>query len=78
MLTFAAPRDAVRCALEIERLASAEPRFPAVRAGIHCGTVRLTLAGAELAFCSTSCLQRYVGDPTRYRPSSSPRTGGDP
>jgi len=39
MLTFGDPADAVSCALEIERRASAEPQFPSVRSGIHCGPV---------------------------------------
>jgi class 3 adenylate cyclase/YHS domain-containing protein len=39
MLAFANPSAAVACALEIERRAAAEPRFPALRAGINCGRV---------------------------------------
>jgi adenylate cyclase len=37
MLTFHDPASAVACVLEIERRATAEPQFPAVRAGIHHG-----------------------------------------
>jgi adenylate cyclase len=39
MLIFPEPRSAVACALEIVRQAASEPQFPAVRAGIHWGTV---------------------------------------
>ena len=39
MLTFDDPADAVHCALEIERRTAAEPQFPSVRSGIHCGPV---------------------------------------
>jgi class 3 adenylate cyclase len=39
MLTFADAGSAVGCALELERQASAEPRFPALRMGAHSGTV---------------------------------------
>jgi adenylate cyclase len=39
MLVFPDARAAVACALEIESRAAKEPQFPAVRAGIHCGTV---------------------------------------
>jgi class 3 adenylate cyclase len=39
MLTFTEAASAVRCALELDRRATAEPRFPAVRSGIHYGTV---------------------------------------
>ncbi len=160
LLTFATARAAVACALDVETRTVAEPRFPAVRSGIHWGTVlyrdgdyvganvnvaariageagrhevvvteavraevsamdgvafvplgprrlkgvsepvelfvagaldaiagerrvidpvcgmelgpsetaaRLALPDAELAFCSTRCLQRYVADAARYR-----------
>jgi class 3 adenylate cyclase len=39
LLVFRDPRDAVGCALDIERRATATPSFPAVRAGIHHGSV---------------------------------------
>lgn len=39
MLAFPDARSAVACALEIESRAAQEPQFPAVRAGIHWGTV---------------------------------------
>lgn len=39
MMVFADARSAVTCALEIDQAASAEPQFPAVRAGLHCGPV---------------------------------------
>jgi adenylate cyclase len=39
MLVFPDARSAVACALEIESRAAIEPQFPAVRAGIHYGTV---------------------------------------
>ena len=39
MLIFADPRAAVACALEIDGRVAAEPRFPAVRAGINWGPV---------------------------------------
>ncbi|HLY39380.1 MAG TPA: adenylate cyclase regulatory domain-containing protein [Candidatus Binatia bacterium] len=39
MLSFVGPGAAVACALEIERRAAAEPRFPALRAGINWGRV---------------------------------------
>ncbi len=39
MLVFQDARSAVACALEIETQAAKEPQFPAVRAGIHWGTV---------------------------------------
>jgi len=39
MLAFPEARSAVACALEIEAQAAGEPQFPAVRAGIHWGTV---------------------------------------
>jgi class 3 adenylate cyclase len=39
MLTFTEAASAVRCALELDRRATAEPRFPAVRSGIHYGAV---------------------------------------
>lgn len=39
MLSFDDPAAAVACALEIERRASAEPQFPSVRSGVHCGPV---------------------------------------
>jgi len=39
MLVFTDARSAVACSLEIESRASREPQFPAVRAGIHWGTV---------------------------------------
>jgi len=39
MLVFPDARSAVACALEIESRAAREPQFPAVRAGIHWGTV---------------------------------------
>jgi adenylate cyclase len=39
MLVFPDARSAVACALEIESRAAKEPQFPAVRAGIHWGTV---------------------------------------
>jgi class 3 adenylate cyclase len=39
MLTFTAPLDAVRFAVSVDEAAGAEPHFPAVRAGIHCGPV---------------------------------------
>jgi adenylate cyclase len=39
MLIFPEPRSAVACALEVVRQTASEPQFPAVRAGIHWGTV---------------------------------------
>ena len=39
MLVFTDARSAVACSLEIESRAAKEPQFPAVRAGIHWGTV---------------------------------------
>jgi class 3 adenylate cyclase/YHS domain-containing protein len=39
MLVFPDARSAVACALEIVARAAEEPQFPAVRAGIHWGTV---------------------------------------
>ena len=39
MVVFPAARSAVACALEIERLATREPQFAAVRSGVHCGPV---------------------------------------
>jgi len=39
MLTFHDPARAVEWALDIERRATAEPSFPAVRCGMHCGPV---------------------------------------
>jgi class 3 adenylate cyclase/YHS domain-containing protein len=39
MLSFVGPGAAVACALEIERRAASEPRFPALRAGINWGRV---------------------------------------
>jgi adenylate cyclase len=39
MLVFPEARSAVACAIEIESRAAKEPQFPAVRAGIHWGTV---------------------------------------
>ena len=39
MLAFTDPGAAVRCGLQIEAAASAEPRFPAVRMGAHRGRV---------------------------------------
>jgi class 3 adenylate cyclase/YHS domain-containing protein len=39
MLVFPEARSAVVCTLEIESRAAKEPQFPAVRAGIHWGTV---------------------------------------
>jgi len=39
MLVFPDAQSAVACALEIEARAAKEPQFPAVRAGIHYGTV---------------------------------------
>jgi class 3 adenylate cyclase len=39
MLVFTDARSAVVCALEIETQADKEPHFPAVRAGMHWGTV---------------------------------------
>jgi adenylate cyclase len=39
MLVFPDARSALACALEIESRAAKEPQFPAVRAGIHWGTV---------------------------------------
>jgi adenylate cyclase len=39
MLVFPDARSALACALEIEARAAKEPQFPAVRAGIHWGTV---------------------------------------
>jgi len=39
MLVFPEPRSAVACVLEIESQAAKEPQFPAVRAGIHWGSV---------------------------------------
>lgn len=37
LLVFPDPRAAIICGLEIERRASAEPRFPAVRGAVHWG-----------------------------------------
>lgn len=39
MLAFGDPASAVRCGLEIEAAAVAEPQFPAVRMGAHTGAV---------------------------------------
>src|SRR5207247_11032268 len=39
MAVFPEPRLAVAAALEIESRTASEPQFPAVRTGIHCGTV---------------------------------------
>jgi class 3 adenylate cyclase len=39
MLVFSEPRSAVACALEIEVRTSREPQFPAVRSGMHWGSV---------------------------------------
>jgi len=39
MLMFLEPRSAVACALEIEQRTAAEPQFPAVRSGLHWGSV---------------------------------------
>ncbi len=39
MLAFVAPGPAVDCALAIEAEAAREPQFPALRAGVHWGTV---------------------------------------
>jgi class 3 adenylate cyclase len=39
MLTFTNPRSAVSCALEINERAEREPHFPAVRSGVHWGSV---------------------------------------
>ena len=39
MLVFPEPRSAVAWALEIEERTAAEPQFPAVRSGVHWGTV---------------------------------------
>jgi adenylate cyclase len=39
MLVFPEAHSAVACALEIERRTAAEPQFPGVRSGIHCGPV---------------------------------------
>jgi len=39
MLVFPDARSAVACALEIESRAAAEPQFPALRAGIHWGSI---------------------------------------
>jgi class 3 adenylate cyclase len=39
MLIFPEPRSAVACALEIATQAAGEPQFPAVRGGIHWGSV---------------------------------------
>ena len=39
MLVFPDARSAVACAIEIESRAAEEPQFPAVRAGIHWGSV---------------------------------------
>jgi class 3 adenylate cyclase len=39
MVVFAAARSAVECALDVERAATAEPNFPALRSGVHVGPV---------------------------------------
>jgi class 3 adenylate cyclase len=39
LLVFPDPRAAVACALEVERSAAAEPRFPAMRGAVHWGDV---------------------------------------
>lgn len=39
LLVFPEPRAAVRCAIEIERRAAAEPQFPAVRGAVHWGSL---------------------------------------
>ncbi len=39
MLVFPDPRSAVACALEIETRTGTEPQFPAVRSGVHWGSV---------------------------------------
>ncbi len=39
LLVFPDPRGAVTCALEVERRATAEPQFPAVRGAVHWGDV---------------------------------------
>jgi len=39
MLVFPTPGPAVACGLAIERAAAVEPRFPAVRVGVHAGPV---------------------------------------
>jgi adenylate cyclase len=39
MLTFSDPREAVLCALEIDERATVEAQFPAIRGGIHFGSV---------------------------------------
>ncbi len=39
MLVFPDARSAVAAALEIESRAAGEPQFPALRAGIHCGSI---------------------------------------
>jgi class 3 adenylate cyclase/YHS domain-containing protein len=39
MLVFPRIKDAVACALAIDRQATAEAQFPAVRSGIHAGSV---------------------------------------
>jgi class 3 adenylate cyclase/YHS domain-containing protein len=39
MLVFSDAKDAVACALEIDRQATSEAQFPAVRSGIHAGSV---------------------------------------
>ncbi|MCH8346222.1 MAG: YHS domain-containing protein [Chloroflexi bacterium] len=39
MLVYPEPRSAVACSLEIEARTSREPQFPAVRSGVHWGSV---------------------------------------
>ena len=50
MLMFPEPRAAIGCALEIEQRTAAEPQFPAVRSGVHCGQV-LYREGDYLGAC---------------------------
>jgi len=65
MLVFAGPRSAVACALEIEQRASHEAQFPAVRGGIHCGSVLYREGGYVGA--NVNIASRVAGEARRHQ-----------
>ena len=65
MLVFPDARSAVACMLAIQRRALAEPQFPAVRAGVHCGQV-LYRAGEYLG-ANVTVAARLADVATRHQ-----------
>ena len=65
MLVFSKARSAVACALTIEQRVAAEPQFPAVRSGVHWGSV--LYREGDYVGSNVNIAARLVGEALRHQ-----------